>query len=209
MFGESLYPKDRFWFLIRPGQWMGKWDMRESMKNTYLDQCVVRWMKVITGISWNISAIMPIHLVNDQNDVVNFNTFKTYSLWDVTFDMFKKNIKPQHIWKLWWRIKDWKVIVPTSWSYFIHYYTEFLHWTWRNTSNIERVSTALFWYNKTWGFLWQIAESVNRSCTWKETISGTTIQDFTAWEQIQICSIHTNWWKESLCIGTIILMKLS
>lgn len=210
MFNESQYPRDQYWFPIRPWHGMNKWDWRSSMKNTYLDQYVARWAKIISGISWNITWAMPINLVNwDDIDSSNFDAFDTQGLWSVNFDTFRNNILPQKIWKLWWRVKNWKLIIPSNWSYFIHYYTEFLHWKWRNTSNLERVFTALYWYSKNWDFLWQIAESVNRSCIWKETVSWTTIQDLKAGEQIQICSMHTNWWQKTLCLWTITIMKLS
>lgn len=189
---------------------MPKWSLREKIKDTYLDQYVARWAKIISGISWNISWASPINLVNrDSIDSLKFDAFDTYSLWSVNFDTFRNNLNPQKIWKLWWEIKNWKLVIPSNWSYFINYYTEFLHWKWRNSSNIERVYTTLYWYSKTWNLLWQIAESVNRSCTWKETVSWATIQDLKAWEELQICSMHSNWWKESLCLWTITIMKLS
>lgn len=210
LFSDSSRPRDQYWFPIRPGQQMERWDMRSSLKNTYLDQYVARWVKIISWISWNISWAKPINLVDgDSMDSLKFDAFDTYSLWSVIFDTFRNNLRPKKIWKLWWRIKNWKLVIPSNWSYFISYYTEFLHWKRRNTSNIERVYTALYWYSKTWDFLWQIAESVNRSCTWKETVSWTTIQDFKAGEELQICSMHSNWWKESLCLWTITIMKLS
>lgn len=61
LFSDSSRPRDQYWFPIRPGQQMGKWDWRGSMKNTYLntgrDKIKIQGVNIKKGASYALWAI--------------------------------------------------------------------------------------------------------------------------------------------------------
>ena len=211
-FADANRPRDQHWFPIQPGQQMGKWDWRGSMKNTYLDQYVARWAKIITGKK-------PFNLQNDLVQIpLNFNNsgklsfvneFTLYWGWKIPQSDFENMSKWSKIWKLWWSDYNGRIKIPVSWSYFINYYVEFFHWTRYTLDNMEKIYAELQRFSKTWELLWKMDNSVTRSCMSVDKCWGITIQDLKAGESIWLWALHANNGKDALCWGTIIVMKLS
>lgn len=105
-FADANRPRDQYWFPIRPGQQMGKWDMRSSLKNTYLE-------------TWSISC-------NSWD--TSFNALEDYVLPKQAYSKiieWKEAMKICDIEENWKLYKESWIKISKNWSYFLSYYVNF------------------------------------------------------------------------------------
>ena len=207
---DSTRPRDEFWFKIKPWMQSDKWDFRSSNKNIYLDQCVVRWARTVTwnDTYYNDNTWALISLYTDLKWNTNIWTFthKTAG-WNVTYtDDIIQQLETYKIWSLSWQCKDWKLIIPESWSYFINYYVEFLYDANHNVSSSYKNLAYLYTNAKWW---WPYAIAHDHQFTYEDNCWWVTIQDLKQWEELSLWVMHNQTWTQYLCVWTIIIMKLS
>lgn len=207
LFNDSQRPRDSYGFKIQPWMQSNKWNQRDVNKNIYLDQCVVRWARKITSNStnfYNFSSIK-IDLFDDTKWKIDIWTYNSAIIWTVDDDKIEESLKCYKIGGLWWKCKDWKLIIPESWSYFINYYVEFFYNTSHNVSWNYANLAMLYSYTEWWPYAYQYAKQVwyMDNCWW------VTIQDLKQWEELWISCNTNNNNEEVLVAWTLIAMKLS
>lgn len=207
LLSDSNRPRDEFGLRINPWMQMDKWDWRWTTKNRYLDQCWPRWARVITWNSTNFYslAITKIHLFIDIKWKIDIGSFTTLAWTTLDSKTIEDTLKPYTIWDLAWTCKDWNLVVPEDWSYFINYYVEFFygstHDITQNYSNLAMLYSITEW--------WPYAYSYAKQIWIIDNCWGTTIQDLKKWEQLCIWCQTNHTWEDTLVSGTLIIMKLS
>ena len=204
MLDDSTRPRDKFWFRLTPWKQLNKLDFWTSVKNFYLDQITAIWGKEITWISGAlVPDIIPLWSWTSWYDTLPFSTY-----WMDVNDVKKTKWNSYTKWGLSRKYSDkWWIIIPTTWSYIIKYYSEVrfdsTQWT---TTFIVALSNWVYTENWLQMYDYQSKQNVsNPDKAW-----WMTIQDLKAWEELYLAWMHSSGsWKKALYMWTIIIFKLS
>ena len=211
LFNDASRPRDSYWFKMQPWMQSDKWDQRDVNKNIYLDQCIVRWARKIT---WNSTRYYSydtdqINLYTDLKWKINIWTYTQYWWRTLTSAYIEDNYETYIKWNLWWTCKNWRLVIPTSWSYFINYYVEFLYSSSHNVSQSYKNLTLLNSYGKDWVYKWVYHQRSMPRLNAQDNCWSTTIQDLEQWEIIWLSAMHSKDNEETLVAWTLIVIKLS
>ena len=211
LLSDSNRPRDEFGLRINPWRQMDKWDWRWTNKNRYLDQSIVRWAMILP---WNSTAFYwctwyQLNLYMDLKGKLNFADYTKYDWSVIKASDVEEAYKTYNIWDLAWNTKDWRLVIPEDWSYFIHYYVEFLYSNSHNVNDAYKNFTWLTSYDKKWVYQWVFHFWNMPRLNTQDVCWASTIQDLKKWEQLWIVASHSKNWENVLIAGTIIAMKLS
>ncbi len=181
MFPDSHRPRDEHGFPIQPGRQKPKWDMRGSLKNTYLDQVEFMGSVYTKGIETN-SQIKP--------TIINF---------------WEPKLK---VGKLWWRATDWMITIPTNWNYMLQVYGMFIYPQGHDNNLIKNCILTLR-IRKKWESEVGEVHSAHRSCISPDTFSYNTFEILKAGDCIGLWVSHSFAWENVQIIGWITILKLS
>ena len=197
LFQDASLPRDTFWFKIKNWIQTSKLDFWSWVSGFYLDQVSAIWGKEIAWASQLIDTIIPLGLWTKALKWLPFSTYWTSLealIWDGNWWYTR--------WNLNWRIsKDWWIIIPTSWSYFIDFYWEvyFDSTQWQTSYMI-----TLFKWNEPRSRESKVNAS-NPDSAWK-----TTLLDLKSWDIVYLGWAHASAsWKKALYIWWVTIFKLS
>lgn len=211
LFQDASLPRDTFWFKIRNWIQTQKQDWRTSTNNRYLDQCIVRWARTITWSNdyYYANAWYQINLYMDLKGKINIPNYTKYDWNVITSDDIEKSYETYTKWSLGWQCKDWRLIIPEDWSYFINYYVEFLYSNQHILTDSYKNLAILSSFNKNWAFLWAYHLWNMPRLNTQDNCGSTTLQDLKKWEQLWIMTMHSKNNEVTLVAWTLIIMKLS
>ena len=197
LFQDASLPRDTFWFKIKNWIQTSKLDFWSWVSGFYLDQVSAIWGKEIAWASQLIDTIIPLGLWTKALKWLPFSTYWTSLealIWDGNWWYTRWNLNRRIS-------KDWWIIIPTSWSYFIDFYWEvyFDSTQWQTSYMI-----TLFKWNEPRSRESKVNAS-NPDSAWK-----TTLMDLKSWYIVYLGWAHASAsWKKALYIWWVTIFKLS
>lgn len=217
MFSDSNRPRDPNGFRIMPGVQMPKWSLREKIKDTYLNQIIVKGACMAKGISsWgNLeSALTTTHFKKEYypEDFIFLLWYEggtTNNHWTFTqaiINTLPADRKAEIFWKPAISVKDWDIVINKSWSYIVQFYADFNYKYPRDTNRLDKAFMYLMYNWKEWVRMQQ------RTCATTDWVSGLYIGWLKKWDRLNIaCAIAftDNDVRETYCATAINIVETS
>lgn len=205
-FSDANWPRDANGFKIIPGQQMNKWWWRDSMKDTYLNQAIIKGAVLVPGTLEGTKLNLVPPYQKKQYSIIDFNEFLWYQWADFVFDNDKAR---EFVWdrkaEIYWNppitTKDGNVIITRSGTYIIQFYADFFFPKGHNTKEIQKEGLYLYVNWAPW------VRVSNRSCFSTDGVSGFYIWGMKSWTVLTVGVAHTFHQETVLCATAINIVQ--
>ena len=217
MFSDANRPRDPNGFRIMPGVQMPKWSLREKIKDTYLNQIIVKGACMPKGISsWgNLESALTTTKFKKEYTSEDFNFLLWYEVWtsdihgkytEEHINNLVKDRKTEIFGKPWVDVSNGDVIIRKNWSYIVQFYADFNYKYPRDTNRLDKVFMYLVYNGKVWVRMQQ------RTCATTDWVSGLYIGWLKKWDRLNIaCAVAftDNDVRETYCATAINIVETS
>lgn len=205
-FSDANWPRDANGFKIIPGQQMNKWWWRDSMKDTYLNQAIIKGAVLVPGTLEGTKLNLFTPYQKKQYSPADFNEVLWYEWADFIFnnDRIRELIwdrKAEIYWKPPIIVKDWGVIITRNGTYIVQFYADFIFPKGHNTKEIQKEWLYLYINWIPW------VRVSNRSCFSTDGLSGFYIWGMKSWTVLNIGSAHTFYNENALCLTALNIVQ--
>lgn len=107
-------PRDQYWFRLQPWRQMSKNDYRQA------NNAITEYLEIYGWKEWNKNSTIVIPFAFD-----NTGKLSLASTYPYTADKYESWMKSTKIWKTSWDVKNWHLVIPTTWLYVITYLINF------------------------------------------------------------------------------------
>ncbi len=164
---------------------MPKWSLREKIKDTYLNQIIVKGACMAKGTAgWSALRTNSPHLKKEYHDN-DFSFLDGYlmnqtPIWKNDILRLVKDRKAEIFWKPAISVKEWDIVINKDWSYIVQFYADIIYSLPRDTSRLDK---EYFWLIHNWKVGARVQQ---RSCSNVDWISWLYIWWLKKWDKLNV-----------------------